>query len=143
MDPVIRQRYVARYRRLEGGTITTSKVMLGRFFDEAAARAFAVKRYGYPGTEIIEVRPMTAWEDRAHSLWRIFIRSTRIAIGLVAGLAVVLVFFSGGSGIGDTPFSQLTLNALVGAIFKAGFAIALVCLCWYIAFGPAPQEDSA
>lgn len=73
-------------------------------------------------------------------LERLVIRSGRIAIGAGLALAGWIIFDSG--DISGTPFSELTLSAVGGAIFRVWAGVALAYAAWFTAFGEAPEQKS-
>lgn len=128
--------YVVRYKQ----GLDTHKVRLGKFFDVSDADRAANRNYQTPQTEILEVRPQTAFENKLHATERFLIRSARILSAVAIGF-VGYALLSQYSGIGDVPFSQLTVNALIASVFRFCLMVGGFFACWSLAFGEPPERD--
>lgn len=112
---------------------------LGRFIREEHAQYRANTKSGDWG-ECVRLRMETPVEAALHWWKRAIIRSLRILTGVVLGLLTYAFLIADHTGIGDIPFSELTLSMVVGTVFRVGFALGLFWLSWIIAFGPSPQD---
>lgn len=112
---------------------------LGRFRDRKHAEYRANTKARDWG-ECVELRKETPKEASLYAWKRGAIRSARVFFGLLLGLITYGLLVHGHTGIGDTPFSQLTLSMVTGAIFRTAVAIGLFWLSWVLAFGPGPKD---
>ena len=134
-------RYFATYKNLKSGQSEPIEVSFGRFYDSEAADYRAKEAYDVEGYgELISVRPETATEARMYRVSRFLIRAVRVACGAGLALFAFAWLHDSGGGIGDVPFSSLTLNMVLSSLFKIALYIGAACLCWYIAFGDGPDH---
>lgn len=134
-------RYFATYRNIKSGQLDPVEVCFGRFYDQESATRRAKEAYDVEGYgELISVRPETAAEARLYRISRFFIRTIRIAFASALALLAFAWLSGNSTGIGDVPFSSLTLNMILSSLFKAALGIGAACLCWFIAFGDGPDH---
>ncbi|MFX1725013.1 hypothetical protein [Stenotrophomonas sp. AS1] len=112
---------------------------LGRFHLRQHAE-YRAKAKAPDWGEMVSIRQESPREAFTYRSARVLVRTLRVTAGVLLGLLVYGFLLHGGTGVGDTPFSQLTLNVLIGAVFKGAFAVALIWLSWVIAFGSGPKD---
>lgn len=88
----------------------------------------------------VSIRKETPREAAFYKAKRIWIRSLRVFFGVLIGLLTYAFLISGHNGMGDVPFSQMTLNLVLGNLIRVAFAMGLFWLSWVLAFGPGPQD---
>ena len=131
-----KKRYFARVRYPTG----SQESFLGFFYQQEHAEWRARSRFDLEGWEVDSVRPETDFEAAMYKGARIAIRSARIAVGAAIALGTYLFLWEGVVSIGDKTIASLTLNAVVGALFKVSFMLGLFWVSWEIAFGSGPRD---
>lgn len=133
------QRYFVSYKRWDGEATQILTATLGRFWDQDAAERIAQERYGVAGYEVIAVRPETAFEAARYKVYRVLVRSARIACAAVIGVVSYAWLHDSFVDTGDIPLGSLTGNMISTNLLNGGLAFAAAWLCWLLAFGDGPE----
>ena len=133
-------RYFVVYKTVVGGIAETRGERIGLFANAGDAERMARAIFERAGTEVISVKPESRFQAVSHAVFRFIIRSIRVLIGAVIAIVAWALLYGNNTGVGDSPFSQLTISMLFGALLKFVLAMGIAWICWAIAFGPAPEE---
>ena len=137
--------YIVEYKDLSysgsGMNYRYSKI-LGRFSDDQTALNFLGHRFPSSLYEVLKVRPANKFEATCHKAKRFIIRTLRIIFSSLIALPLFTWLVGRISSLGNIPFSEFTLNIFASTVFYLVTFVVSLCLCWFIAFGAAPENRS-
>ena len=129
---------VTRWSWSDGETLKTTHAF-GRYRSLDEAETAAKSKFAEYGPERLSVRPESRTEAALFAFARVIVRSLRIISGAALAIVAWSIADLEHNHIGNVPFAELTIDAVLRGVLRAGLLFGALWGGWTLAFGDGPK----